>query len=199
MRMIGITGGVGSGKSQVMCWLRENQPGEYLEADKIAHRLMARGGACYEAVLKLFGEEILDGDGQLDRRKMGERVFREPKLREQLNAIVHPAVKEFVRRAAEAAVNRGEKFLFLEAALLIEEKYDEICDELWYVYAEEKVRRERLRSSRCYSEQKMDEMMASQLPEEEFRRHCCFVLDNSGSFQETVQQLKQRMSLYGNV
>lgn len=199
MKMIGITGGVGSGKSQVLSWLKENCQGQFLEADKIAHRLMLRGGPCYPAVCQLFGETVVGGDGELDRGKMAEQVFRKPELRERLNAIVHPAVKTYIRQAAEQAKAQGEKFLFLEAALLIEEKYDEICDELWYVYAEEKVRRERLKASRRYSDQKIDGIIGSQLPEQQFRSHCCFVLDNSGDFRETIQQLEQRMKIYENV
>ena len=80
--------------------------------------------------------------------------------------------------------------------MLVEEKYDVICDELWYVYAEEPVRVERLRKSRQYSEEKIRNMMASQLTEEEFRKACCFVLDNSGDFQHTARQIDQRMRQY---
>lgn len=199
MRMIGITGGVGSGKSQVLSWLREHCQGEFLEADRVAHRLMARGGNCYAAIVELFGREILGEEGEIDRKKMGSRVFQDRELLKKLNAIVHPAVKAYIREAADRARTRGDKFLFLEAALLIEEKYDEICDELWYVYAGEAVRRERLKKSRGYSDEKIDGMLASQLREEEFRKHCCFVLDNSGDFSDTAKQLEQRMKIYENV
>lgn len=199
MRMIGITGGVGSGKSQVLSWLREHCQGEFLEADRVAHRIMARGGSCYAAIVELFGRDILGKEGEIDRKKMGSRVFQDRELLKKLNAIVHPAVKAYIREAADRARTRGDKFLFLEAALLIEEKYDEICDELWYVYAGEAVRRERLKKSRGYSDEKIDGMLASQLPEEEFRKHCCFVLDNSRDFSDTAKQLEQRMKIYENV
>lgn len=196
MRMIGITGGVGSGKSQVLSWLREHCQGEFLEADRVAHRLMARGGNCYAAIVELFGREILGEEGEIDRKKMGSRVFQDRELLKKLNAIVHPAVKAYIREAADRARTRGDKFLFLEAALLIEEKYDEICDELWYVYAEESVRRERLKASRQYSGEKIRQIMASQLTEEEFRRACCFTVDNSGSFSDTARQIDARMKRY---
>lgn len=196
MRMIGITGGVGSGKSQVLAYLREHYGGCAIEADKAAHLLMKKGGRCWQPVVELLGTEILDPAGELDRKKIGARVFRDRNLLEQLNAIVHPAVRSYILEEKQRAGKAGEKFLFLEAALLIEEKYDEICDELWYVYAEENVRRERLKASRQYSDEKITDMMGSQLPEQEFRRHCCFVLDNSGSFQETIRQLEQRMRTY---
>ena len=125
---------------------------------------MARGGNCYAAIVELFGREILGEEGEIDRKKMGSRVFQDRELLKKLNAIVHPAVKAYIREAADRARTRGDKFLFLEAALLIEEKYDEICDELWYVYAGEAVRRERLKKSRGYSDEKIDGMLASQLP-----------------------------------
>ena len=214
MRMIGITGGVGSGKSQVLSWLREHCQGEFLEADRVAHRLMARGGSCYAAIVELFGRDILGKEGEIDRKKMGSRVFqdgeldraamakrmfREPELRKAMNGIIHPAVRTYILQAISDEQAAGRRFFFLEAALLIEEKYDEICDELWYVYAEEAVRRERLKKSRGYSDEKIDGMLASQLPEEEFRKHCCFVLDNSGDFSDTAKQLEQRMKIYENV
>ena len=199
MRMIGITGGVGSGKSEVLSYLREHYGGRVIEADKAAHQLMKKGGRCWQPIVDLFGKEILDPQGEPGRKKMGGMVFRDRNLLDQLNAIVHPAVKEWILEERDRAREAGEKYLFLEAALLIEEKYDEICDELWYVYAEEGVRRERLKASRRYSDEKITDMMSSQLPEEEFRRHCCFVLDNSGSFRETARQLEQRMSTYENV
>ena len=199
MRMIGITGGVGSGKSEVLSYLQEHYGGRAIEADRAGHLLMKKGGRCYRSIVELFGREVLDGEGELDRKKLGAIVFRHADLLEKLNRIVHPAVKNYILEETEKAREAGEKFVFLEAALLIEEKYDEICDELWYVYAEEGVRRERLKRSRQYSDEKIRDMMASQLTEEEFRRHCCFVLDNSGSFQATVQQLEQRMREYETV
>lgn len=84
----------------------------------------------------------------------------------------------------------------MEAALLIEDKYDEICDELWYIYADEHVRRERLKQDRGYTEHKIDEIMASQLSEEEFSDHCDFEIDNSGDLEDTIRQIDQRMSTY---
>lgn len=82
-------------------------------------------------------------------------------------------------------------FFFLEAALLIEEGYDRIVDELWYVYADEEVRRKRLKESRGYSDAKIDHIFHSQLPEEEFRRHCRRVIENNGDLQETCRQIDE--------
>ena len=172
MRTIGITGGVGAGKSEVMAYLQRQYEAAVIRADDVGHLLMERGNTCYDRILGLFGRAVLSGDGELDRKAIAGRVFREPELLKALNDI------------------------FLEAALLVEEKYDVICDELWYVYAEEPVRVERLRKSRQYSEEKIRNMMASQLTEEEFRKACCFVLDNSGDFQHTARRIDQRMRQY---
>ena len=84
----------------------------------------------------------------------------------------------------------------MEAALLIEEKYDEICDELWYIYADEEVRKERLIEGRGYSEKKVREIMVNQLSEDEFSSHCDFEIDNSGDFEKTKKQLDHRMKRY---
>ena len=135
-------------------------------------------------------------DGELDRAAMAKRMFREPELRKAMNGIIHPAVRTYILQAISDEQAAGRRFFFLEAALLIEEKYDEICDELWYVYAEESVRRERLKASRQYSGEKIRQIMASQLTEEEFRRACCFTVDNSGSFSDTARQIDARMKRY---
>ena len=199
MKIIGITGGVGSGKSEIMAYLERQYRAAVLRADDIGHRLIRREGSCYDQVLKLFGQEVIREDGELDRAAMAKRMFREPELRKAMNGIIHPAVRTYILQAIIDEQAAGRRFFFLEAALLIEEKYDEICDELWYVYAGEAVRRERLKKSRGYSDEKIDGMLASQLPEEEFRKHCCFVLDNSGDFSDTAKQLEQRMKIYENV
>ena len=196
MKIIGITGGVGSGKSEIMAYLERQYRAAVLRADDIGHRLIRREGSCYDQVLKLFGQEVIREDGELDRAAMAKRMFREPELREAMNGIIHPAVRTYILQAISDEQAAGRRFFFLEAALLIEEKYDEICDELWYVYAEESVRRERLKASRQYSGEKIRQIMASQLTEEEFRRACCFTVDNSGSFSDTARQIDARMKRY---
>ncbi len=188
-----MTGGVGCGKSEVLRFLEEEYDCEVLRSDELARELMLRGGSCFEPVLALFGEEVLGEDGEFDRQAIAQKVFADPLLLERLNQITHPAVCEEIERRVEAARKRGRKFFFLEAALLIEEKYDEICNELWYVYAEESVRRKRLARSRGYSEEKISQVMANQLSEDVFRKHCSFVVDNSGTMEHTREQIRSYM------
>ena len=121
-------------------------------------------------------------------------IFSDDRKREELNAIVHPAVREYVLQQKEAEERAGKLFLLvLEAALLIEEHYDEICDELWYIYTTEENRRARLKASRGYSDAHVDRIFASQLSEEEYRRHCQMVIDNNGTLEETLTQTEEAL------
>ena len=177
MKFIGITGGVGAGKSAILEYIAEHYNAKVMLADEIAHDLMMPGTKCYDTIKEAFGaEDIFLQDGSFDRLKMAQVIFSDETKREQMNGIVHPA---------KGALD----FLILEAALLIEEHYDEICDELWYIYTSEENRRERLRENRGYSDEKIDGIFASQLTEEEYRRHCVKVIDNNGSVEDTNLQL----------
>jgi len=196
MRIIGITGGVGSGKSEVVNFIARNFDATVVQADAVGHLLMKPGKACFEPIVALFGPEILREDGKLDRAKIASIVFTDKEMLEQLNAIVHPAVKEYIKRAIEKEREYGTPFFVIEAALLIEDKYDEICDELWYIYADEQTRIERLKLHRGYSEEKIRDLFANQLSEEEFFQHCHFEVDNSGDFENTKAQIVQRMKKY---
>lgn len=196
MRVIGITGGVGSGKSEVMTYIGKNYDASVVRADEVAHLLMQPGQSCYRPLMELLGPGFTDECGNLDRKKMAVVIFGDEKMRRKVNAIVHPGVKKYIVEAVERERREGTAFFFIEAALLIEDKYDEICDELWYIYADEHVRRERLIKDRGYNEQKINEIMASQLSEEDFGRHCDFEIDNSGDLADTIIQIDRRMNTY---
>lgn len=195
MKVIGITGGVGCGKSEVMKYIRDIPGSTLLLMDDLARELMEKGGSCYEPVLELFGPDILAADGEFDRKAIAALVFADKKLLEKLNAITHPRVKEAVKEQIRQAETDGRTYFFLESALMIEEKYNEICDELWYVYADETVRRERLRSSRGYPEEKITAIMANQQPESVFRKYSSFVIDNSGDLANTKKQIRAHLGM----
>lgn len=196
MKVIGVTGGVGAGKSEILNFIADNWNATVVEADEVGYLVMKPGKSCFAPIVELFGPGILQEDGTLDRTKIAEMVFEDKELLDKLNAIVHPAVKKYIRKAIEREKENETDFFIVEAALLIEDKYDEICDELWYIYADEEIRKERLMSERGYSDEKIKGIMANQLSEEEFCRHCAFEIDNSGDFEETKQQIDQRMKKY---
>lgn len=195
MKIIGITGGVGSGKSEVIRYLEKKDNTRVLLADEVGHLLMKKGQMCYEDVLELFGREVLGEDGELSRPAIAAVVYRDQQKLLQLNGIIHPAVRVYIEQSIEDARKNGTAFFFLEAALLLEAQYDKICDEVWYIYADQEVRKERLRKSRNYSEEKMEQMMAKQLSEEEFLRRCDVTIHNSGDFQITKEEIEDRMSI----
>ena len=174
MKVFGITGGVGAGKSEVLTYLGQNYDATVIQADEAGYLVMLPGGECYGEIVKLFGRQITTETGELDRKRIAEIVFQDEEKLKALNSIVHPAVKRYIKKAIAAAEKAGTEYVFVEAALLIEEKYDEICDELWYIYADEEVRKERLIEGRGYSEKKVREIMANQLSEDEFSSHCIF-------------------------
>ena len=166
-------------------------------SDEIAHELMEPGSDCYNRLKKLFAEEpIWLEDGHFDRPALAKVIFSDDEKRELLNEVVHPAVKEYVLNAVKEAKKDGLFMLVLEAALLIEEGYGEICDELWYIYASEEVRRKRLKSTRGYSDEKIDSIFASQLKEDEYRRHCREVIDNNGDIENTIASINKALSKY---
>lgn len=196
MKIIGITGGVGAGKSEVLNFIAGRYDATVVEADQVGYLVMQPGKEAYEPVAELFGPSVVKEDQTLDREKIAQIVFEDRQLLEKLNAIVHPAVKRYIRRAIQMEQEAGTEIFVVEAALLIEDKYDEICDELWYIYADENVRMHRLMKNRGYSAEKIRGILANQLSEEEFESHCDFEIDNSGDFQDTVRQIEQRMRMY---
>ncbi|MCI5858176.1 MAG: dephospho-CoA kinase [Agathobacter sp.] len=195
MRFIGITGGVGAGKSAILSYLKQKEGVRVMLADEIAHELMEPGTDCYKEIRSVFlNEDIYAADGRFDRQKLARFIFSDTQKRELLNAIVHPAVKEYVICQAEKEKQAGRlEFLFLEAALLIEEHYDAICDELWYIYTNEENRRKRLIASRGYSDAKIDGIFASQLSEDEYRRYCREVIDNNGTPEQAYEQIEKAL------
>ena len=193
MKVIGITGGIGSGKSEVLEYLRREYGVYVCEADRVAKTLQQKDTDCYRAIVESFGEEILDEEGELDRAGLAEKVFVSPQLLERLNGIVHPAVKEIICQEIEAQRAAGEKMFVLEAALLLEDHYDEICDEVWFIYVDRDVRRRRLKNSRGYSDDRITAIFDSQMTRDAYLERCDRAIDNSRSFDETCVQLDSIM------
>lgn len=184
MKVIGITGGVGAGKSTVVNILQKHYTIEYLHCDAIAHELMERGGSAHEELLSLFGEDLVTADGTLNRGKLYERAFLGDRV-EELNACVHPRVREYVEaRIASLREAMFPGMVLIEAALLIEAGYKDICDELWYVHAPVEMRRVRLKENRGYSDERVDSIMAEQATEELFFSASDFVLYNDSSRED---------------
>ena len=192
MITIGVTGGVGAGKSEILRYLDNNYSCRILMSDNAAKELEAPGGTLYEPLVRLLEEaDIGDGssgpllleNGEIDKKEMAARIFSDAQLLTKINELVHPAVNEYIREEIEREKKSGEKeFFILESALLIENGYDRILDSMWYIYCEESVRSSRLKASRGYSDEKIRSIMMSQVSEDVFRSHCDTVIDNTGDF-----------------
>lgn len=193
MKIIGITGGVGSGKSQVLSYLEEAHHAVVCQADRVAHELQKPGAACYDKIVAHFGEEVLSKDQTINRKKLGKIVFGNAEELAVLNAIMHPAVKQYIVALMETQARMGTALFVVEAALLLEDNYGAICDELWYIYTDERIRKKRLRESRGYSEEKITAILQSQLSEEQFQEGCHRVIDNSGTFADTCAQIENAL------
>lgn len=190
-KVLGITGGVGAGKSTVLSYLQKKYHAYVIYADLVAHTLMQT--VCYDEIVSTFGTEILDSDKKIDRARLSDIVFSSSDRILCLNQIVHPAVKKRIRQMIEENQEKKEiSFFVVEAALLIEDHYEEICDEIWYLYVDEQTRAKRLMDSRGYTRQKTEEIRKKQLKDEEFRAHCQFVVDNSSEIIEnTYKQIDE--------
>ena len=199
MKVIGVTGGVGAGKSEILTYIAENWDAAVVETDEVGYLVMRPGKSCFAPIVELFGPGILQEDGTLDRAKIAELVFRDKEMLEKLNAIVHPAVKRYIQKAIDRERALDTDIFIVESALLVEDKYNAICDELWYIYADEETRTERLMKNRGYSKEKIQSIFANQLSEDEFSEQCDFEIDNSGDFEDTKEQIKQRMQMYETV
>lgn len=190
MKIIGITGGVGTGKSEVLNYLERRHGAVICQADVVSRNLEKRGTICYRKIVEHFGTRILLENGRIDRGKLADIVFHDSNELAVLNGIVHPAVKKRILEKIKAEKKNDTDLFVLEAALLLEDHYDEICDEVWYIYTEESVRRKRLKLSRGYSDEKIDAIFQSQNSRDEFLKRCDRAIDNSRSFDDTCVQLE---------
>ena len=196
MITIGITGGVGAGKSTVLDFLEEKYQAYVMKADEIGHLVMEPGQPCYEPVIGLFGKQVIKNDKTIDRRQVSDVVFSHPGMLEKLNQIIHPAVKQYIRDQLAVKKQQEQKVCVVEAALLLEDHYQEFCDTIWYIHTDEEIRIQRLMENRGYTREKSASIIASQAPESFFRTNADYVVVNNGDFAETRQQIEEGIRKY---
>lgn len=192
MQIIGITGGIGAGKSTVLQILKTEYNGFVVEADKLAHQLMEPGQNAYNRIVEAFGTDILGEDGKICRPALSAKVFSDEQKLNRLNSIVHPEVKQWI----QAEIQRREidgvtRYFIIEAALLIEDGYQSICDEIWYIYAPEEVRIQRLMESRGYDLEKCQSIIRNQSTDAFYRENSSAVIENGAMIQSTQKQIQE--------
>ena len=199
MLKIGVTGGVGAGKSLVLSYLKEHHGARIIMLDEVGRELMQPDGACFKPVVTLFGTDVVKPDGTLDRPLIAKRMLADDDLRIKLNGIIHPAVLHETMNRIYRAEDEGVRLLVVESAILLETNYGAICDEVWYIYADVKVRAARLRASRGYDDARIRKTMEAQLSDEEFRKRADHVIDNSGDFELTRGQIDEVLAAHGEI
>jgi len=196
MIIIGITGGVGSGKSRVLYDLSENHGAYIVEADKLAHTLMEPGQSIYNEIVENFGREILKEKApyEIDRQKLGSIVFSNKDKLKLLDSISHPAVKKNILWQIETKKAEGVKIFVIEAALLIQDGYKEICDEIWYVWVSKEERIKRLAKQRGYTKSKCISMFNSQEDDDYYKKYADFTINNQLDYENSSKQLNARLN-----
>jgi len=197
VRVIGITGGIGAGKTAVLSYIRENYNCRILLADEVGHLVKEPGQPGYEGLVALLGKEILLADGMIDKAEMADRIFKDAGLLKQVNEILHPAVERYINAEIEKEKESNRfDFFFVEAALLLDSGLKEKMEEIWYIYAEEQIRRERLKASRNYTDEKISEILLTQRTEDEFRTASNVIINNNEDFEDTKKQIEKKLGDY---
>ncbi|RNB83863.1 dephospho-CoA kinase [Brevibacillus nitrificans] len=192
--ILGLTGGIATGKSTVTGMLRERGI-PVIDADQIAREVVEPGKPAYEAIVRHFGREILLEDGQIDRKKLGEVVFSDETERQKLNAIVHPEVRRVMREEAEAAEAGGADIVFMDIPLLFESKLQHMVEKIAVVYAPADMQLARMIERDELEEEQAQKRLRAQFPIDQKKSEADFLIDNSASREETVKQVEQMLAV----
>ena len=189
MKLIGLTGGAGSGKSTVSAMLGK-LGAVVIDADEAAHAAYEPGSPGFDAVVREFGADYVT-DGKIDRARLGTLVFGDEDARRRLNAIVHPLVREWMAARTAGAVQNGAEVVVQDVPLLFESGLSRLYSTVLLVYVPEKVQLERLMKGRGLNADRARAMLAAQMPIEEKRPLANHVIDNSGSREATYKQVQK--------
>lgn len=191
-QVIGITGGVASGKSTITAYLRE-QGYPVIDADAVVHELQAKGGKLYQLLLTEFGQEILDEDGNLHRAKLSQRVFSDVTLRQRLSTLQDAVIREELQARRDDLLDQYD-LIFMDIPLLFELQYENEVDQIWLVYVDAEQQVERLMARNGYSREEAQQRIVAQWPLAEKVKKAQVVLDNTGTPQETLKQVDEVLS-----
>jgi len=193
--VIGLTGGIASGKSTVANMLIDKGI-TVIDADIIAKQAVEKGMPAYRQIIDEFGEDILLENGDIDRRKLGALVFTNEQKRLALNSIVHPAVREEMLKRRDESIANQETFVVLDIPLLFESKLESLVDKIIVVSVTKEIQLERLTKRNQLTVEEALSRIRSQMPLEEKVSRADNVIDNSGTLEETKQQLEEILSCW---
>lgn len=192
--LIGLTGGIASGKSTVIQYLRDKGY-PVIDADKLGHRVLEQGNPGYDKVVEKFGIDILNQDNSVNRLVLGRIVFGDPEKLKQLNEISHPIIAEMIQKEFEPLVSEDtEGIVLLEAAILIEANWHKMCDYIWVVTLEQDVAVQRLQKRDGLSEIDARSRLDAQLAPEERLAYADVILRNEGTMNDLISKTKQALA-----
>lgn len=198
MKKIGLTGGIGTGKSTVSSYLEEKGI-PVIDADIVSRQVTEKGSPALSDIAEEFGPEVITEEGELDRKLLGEIVFSDPDKRKALNGIVHKSIMDSIDRQLDSLENSGEHPLaVVDAALLIETGLDKKMDEVWVVVTEKDIRIQRIMKRDDVTADLAEKKIDSQLSDEERIKKADAVLDNSGTVEELLKQMDKLLEYTGS-
>lgn len=192
MKVIGIIGGIGTGKSTVVQLLTELTDAYVINADHIGHFILKKGEAGYAPVLETFGYEILDEDGEINRHKLGKIVFSDPNKLKELNKISHPLIYDKAKEEIDYISKKAKyDYIIIDAALLIEIGLIELVEEVWGVYTSPCTQIKRVMVRNGISEEEAKKRISSQLPWSEIKKVTHMEINNDSTLKSTKEQIKK--------
>ena len=189
MLKIGLTGGIGTGKSLVTSFLQD-QGANVINADLLGHEAYLPGTVGFEQVVSEFGEDIVGADGHVDRQKLGPIVFSDPSNMDRLNAIMHPLIKDMIQTRLDDVEGKGQLIAIVEAAVLIEAGWESLFDEIWVVTADEEEIISRLASRNGLSREDSQKRINSQMTSMERSAHGDVIINNTGSVEDLKENVE---------
>lgn len=193
MMVLGLTGGVGAGKSRILELFSEDYGAQVIQADLVARKLEDPGQPGLTGLVSLFGTGILQKDGTLDRKGFADRIFGNPEALKRVNALIHPLTWNEIKRQ----IRESSAELIVVEAALFDERSREVCQYLLYVDTQDEIRIQRLMENRGYSREKCLDIMKNQADRNDFLKLADFVIDNSGSLEESRLQIRRILKKTG--
>ena len=190
MKIVGLTGGISSGKSTVSSYLKQLKI-PVIDADEVARKVVEPNSQGAREIRKAFGSDVFEEDGSLNRQKLGSLIFSNAENRQKLDDLLQPLIKIMILDEIEEYRQKGENMIVLDLPLLFEKQYEELCEDIIVVYISKELQLERLMRRNQYTKQEALSRIDSQLSIEEKRKRATVLLDNQGTIQQLYQQVEQ--------
>ncbi len=190
MKIVGLTGGISSGKSTVSSYLKQLKI-PVIDADEVARKVVEPNSQGAREIRKTFGSDVFEEDGSLNRQKLGSLIFSNAENRQKLDDLLQPLIKIMILDEIEEYRQKGENMIVLDLPLLFEKQYEELCEDIIVVYIPKELQLERLMRRNQYTKQEALSRIDSQLSIEEKRKRATVLLDNQGTIQQLYHQVEQ--------